>query len=672
LRDVAPIHHIVLKTLNRKTMQLCLKKENRFHAALNSTIATATKTSPTEKPCLFKPARNLCVASGQKAASASCRNAPVTRREKSVPTVAGRAGIFMIFTVALYLCHAMLVAQGVAIGTGNPVPNASAMLDVSATGKGLLVPRMTTANRPAAPANGLLIFNTTINRFEMWDGTSWQPLTTGAGSGFSLPFIGTVSSTSSAFSVTNTNTGSTIYGIRAASSGQSDFSSGVFAVNTSATGNGVGVYGRSNSTGGLGVLGFAPSATGNTVGVFSQANSTAGTGVLGQAVASSGTTIGVRGRTVSTEGVSVLGDALATTGNTVGVRGVTSSPTGLGVQGISSATTGVTSGVLGQVSSTTGFGVYGTSSATTGNNVGVFGQNASSGGRGVFGFNTSATGLTTGVWGEVQSTTGRGVFGSAPAATGVNAGVQGVSSSTTGIGVIGTAQATSGVNFGVVGQSFSAAGFAGSFTGNVRVTGTLSKGGGSFKIDHPLDPENKYLYHSFVESPDMMNIYNGNITTDAQGYAVIELPNWFSTLNKDFRYQLTPIGAFAQAIISEEVRENRFKIQTDKPNIKVSWQITGIRKDAFAEKHRIPVEEDKTGEERGKYLHPEEHGKPQSLSVDNFLFLKPESYSKMEVPVPPISPIPVMPEIPIKIDNPIMLPSGTETQPRLKTDAPVK
>ncbi|HMB90044.1 MAG TPA: hypothetical protein VKP65_04300, partial [Rhodothermales bacterium] len=55
--------------------------------------------------------------------------------------------------------------------------------------------------------------------------------------------------------------------------------------------------------------------------------------------------------------------------------------------------------------------------------------------------------------------------------------------------------------------------YAGLFNGDVWVTGTLSKGGGSFKIDHPLDPANKYLAHSFVESPDMMNVYNGNVTT---------------------------------------------------------------------------------------------------------------------------------------------------------------
>lgn len=65
-----------------------------------------------------------------------------------------------------------------------------------------------------------------------------------------------------------------------------------------------------------------------------------------------------------------------------------------------------------------------------------------------------------------------------------------------------------------------AGGFAGFFLGDVDVDGDLSKAGGSFKIDHPLDPANKYLYHSFVESPDMMNIYNGNVTTDAEGKAV--------------------------------------------------------------------------------------------------------------------------------------------------------
>ncbi|NWG00339.1 MAG: hypothetical protein HXY19_05300, partial [Thermoanaerobaculaceae bacterium] len=154
------------------------------------------------------------------------------------------------------------------------------------------------------------------------------------------------------------------------------------------------------------------------------------------------------------------------------------------------------------------------------------------------------------------------------------------------------------------------------FSGNVQVTGTLSKGGGSFKIDHPLDPEHKYLYHSFVESPDMKNVYDGVVTTDENGFAEIILPEWFEALNKDFRYQLTVIGRFAQAIVEEEIHDNHFTIRTNFGHVKVSWQVTGIRKDPWAEAHRIPVEEVKPPEEQGTYLHPKEWGQPEEKGKD--------------------------------------------------------
>ena len=151
-------------------------------------------------------------------------------------------------------------------------------------------------------------------------------------------------------------------------------------------------------------------------------------------------------------------------------------------------------------------------------------------------------------------------------------------------------------------------GLAANFLGNINVTGSVSKASGSFKIDHPLDPANKFLYHSFVESPDMKNIYDGNITTNSSGTAVVVLPDYFEALNKDFRYQLTVIGSFARAIVAEELVNNSFVIKTDEPNIKVSWQITGIRKDAYANAHRIPTEVLKDSNERGKYLYPELFG----------------------------------------------------------------
>ncbi len=138
----------------------------------------------------------------------------------------------------------------------------------------------------------------------------------------------------------------------------------------------------------------------------------------------------------------------------------------------------------------------------------------------------------------------------------------------------------------------------------LSVLGNLSKGSGTFKIDHPLDPKNKYLYHSFVESPDMMNIYNGNIITDEVGLATVVLPAYFDALNREFRYQLTVIGTFAQAIIKEEIQENTFIIQTSEPNVKVSWQVTGVRKDPYAEANRVQVEVEKEEENKGSYLHP--------------------------------------------------------------------
>jgi len=155
--------------------------------------------------------------------------------------------------------------------------------------------------------------------------------------------------------------------------------------------------------------------------------------------------------------------------------------------------------------------------------------------------------------------------------------------------------------------------WAGYFYGNVNVTDTMVASRieattKAFKIDHPLDPENKYLMHSSVESPDMMDIYNGNVITDTKGYATVELPDYFEALNKDFRYQLTVIGEFAQAIVSDKIKENHFTIRTDKPNVEVSWQVTGIRNDASAIANRIPVEVNKNDSERGKYLDPQAFG----------------------------------------------------------------
>ncbi|MCP4546952.1 MAG: hypothetical protein GY835_10855 [bacterium] len=195
-----------------------------------------------------------------------------------------------------------------------------------------------------------------------------------------------------------------------------------------------------------------------------------------------------------------------------------------------------------------------------------------------------------------------GVWGYVGGSSGANYGVYGQATNS------GT-----GINVGVYGRASGGAyNYAGQFTGNVHVSGTLSKSAGSFKIDHPLDPESKYLYHSFVESPDMKNIYDGVVQLDNSGESWVELPDWFDALNGDFRYQLTCIGGYAQVYIAEEVTGNRFKIAGGSPGLKVSWQVTGIRHDAYAEKHRIPVEEYKPDHAQGTYLSPDAFGLSES------------------------------------------------------------
>jgi hypothetical protein len=113
----------------------------------------------------------------------------------------------------------------------------------------------------------------------------------------------------------------------------------------------------------------------------------------------------------------------------------------------------------------------------------------------------------------------------------------------------------------------------------------------------------------------MMNIYNGNVVTDAKGYATMTMPAWFEALNGDFRYQLTAMNSFARATITQEIHDGKFRIRTSRPNVKVSWQVTGIRHDAYANAHRIPTEEVKPPSEQGHYLHPELFGAGQDKPV---------------------------------------------------------
>jgi hypothetical protein len=103
-------------------------------------------------------------------------------------------------------------------------------------------------------------------------------------------------------------------------------------------------------------------------------------------------------------------------------------------------------------------------------------------------------------------------------------GVFGISTAQGGVGVKGEATGTN--CFAVWGYDDTNLGYAGFFSGHLYAS-AASATIKAFKIDHPLYPESKYLYHSSVESPDMMNVYNGNITTDGNGEAIVTLPSYF-------------------------------------------------------------------------------------------------------------------------------------------------
>jgi hypothetical protein len=295
-----------------------------------------------------------------------------------------------------------------------------------------------------------------------------------------------------------------------------------------------------------------------------------------------------------------------------------------------------------------------------GNGIGVFGRGGLNGGEGVFGQTGSGS---SGVHGKNEKA-GNGVTGESDSGVGVSGfsirgeGVLGASTQYFGVhgiggdspGVYGECEFDSGVEgrgaFGVSGKSddhvgvsgFSrnaigvsaeggdyaitaerisgagetaylcVEGLAGEFFGNVSIHGQLMKQSGGFKIDHVLDPSNKYLCHSFVESPDMLNVYSGNVQLNERGEATVTLPEWFEVLNEDYVYQLTAIGASAPGLfIAREIYNNSFAIAGGGPSMKVCWQITGVRRDPYAKAHRIRVEEEKPASEKGSLLNPELH-----------------------------------------------------------------
>jgi len=243
-----------------------------------------------------------------------------------------------------------------------------------------------------------------------------------------------------------------------------------------------------------------------------------------------------------------------------------------------------------------GFGLPFSGSMTTADNVSAFSVTNSGNGAALEGHGR------TGVLGA--GTSGNGVEGLG--GTG-GSGIVGFGVGSSGKGIVGVSPSSGSAGTGTI---------AAQFLGDVSVDGSLSvTGTKNFRIDDPLDPARKFLVHAAVESPAMETFYDGIVKTNARGRGVVTLPPYFELLNRDFRYQLTVIGTFAQAIVEEEIHDNRFVVATSEPNVRVSWQVTAVRNDPYARAHPFVAEQPKTGSDLGRYVYPQGYGAPRSLGM---------------------------------------------------------
>jgi hypothetical protein len=358
---------------------------------------------------------------------------------------------------------------------------------------------------------------------------------------------------------------------------------------------------RSASTGGRGVLGNASATTGATYGGLFQSFSNAGRGVAGIAQNATGNTYGGFFSSLSVAGYGVYGQATAASGTTYGVYGKALSPAGYGV--FSEGRLGVSAAIQ-----------VGVSGAPTSANrpIEVFHNDVSTRG------SISAQNAITD---PIIYYVGRVAIQGISLGPDYNIGVGGHARSTDSptFGVLGGATGAT-TNYGVFGEaSLGLTNWAGYFNGGLYAD-SANSGVKAFMIDHPMDPANKVLMHSSVESDERKNIYDGVVTTDSRGLATITMPNWFEALNEDFRYQVTVIDdtnseEFILTKVVQRLRNGKFKIRTSVPGATVSWQITGNRHDPTSNYLPLQVERLKNKDEKGKYYVPEAYGKDESLGM---------------------------------------------------------
>jgi hypothetical protein len=341
-----------------------------------------------------------------------------------------------------------------------------------------------------------------------------------------------------------------------------------------------------------------------------------GTTVVGIDVDLNGTGVGIRSRNLSASNT------------TPAIQAETNSSTS-GNAAISGQSTGAAYALAGQLENTgTAFSaVHGNNLRTNGGSgvdgrgfTGVSGQTQAVGGSGMYGIHNNPNnginiangtvnpGITSlGFYGNLGQTIYRAGYG----VYGLNTDADGpLTNNSVGVGGFGF--------YGMYGETNDPAEGFGIVSGNdLGVAGSIyANGAKNFRIDHPQDPANKYLQHAAMESPEVLNVYRGNVVADANGYAVVQLPAYFASINKDFSYILTPVGGAAPELhVATEVENNTFTIAGAKPGMKISWQVTAERNDIYMQMNPYQAEQDKSDRAKGKYLYPAGYGQPKESGI---------------------------------------------------------
>lgn len=493
--------------------------------------------------------------------------------------------IALLLTIPALLFSYSAEAQNVGINeTGNPA-DASAGLDVDFNNKGVLIPRValtqtTNAGPITAPVNALLVYNTaTVNDvtpgFYYWFNGEWVSIGAGSGDAWELDgnagtnagtnFLGTTDAQGLDFRTNNTirmrvGAGGPVWvnnAVPFASTVYSVFALGADNGIISEAINGDAIVGQSIGGNGDALVGIN---TGSGAALFTNSQGT------GEAI------IGVNSGTARTAELVTLNAA----NNDIALA-IFNEGTGRTINAQSNNTTNVTQTIFAAQNTT----------------------------------NLSANAAA--VWGQSDGIRGGVLLSSAfnnasIGATGQYIGGGNIDAA----GLVGLANSNAGWGYGVIGEGnwYALYGF-----GDFGVTG-----GKFFEIDHPLDPENKILRHANIESNEILNHYRGNVILDQNGEGTIELPDYFHSININFSYQLTPVGAsMPNLYVSQEIADGVFKVAGGEANKKVSWVVQAERNDKYMTKHpdRKVMEKEKKDYMKGKYLDPISWGQPESKGISN-------------------------------------------------------